>query len=47
MYLLYIDDILIASKYMFEINDSKDRLSGEFEMKNLDVIKKILVIDIH
>jgi len=47
VYLLYIDDMLIASKNMFEINDLKDRLSGKFEMKNLDAIKKILVIDIH
>jgi hypothetical protein len=32
---------------MFEINDLKDRLSDEFEIKDLSATKKILVINIH
>ena len=31
--LLYVDDILISSKNIFEINSLKDQLSGEFEIK--------------
>ena len=44
--LLYIDDILITSNNMFKINDLKDQLSGEFEMKDLSVAKKIFGIKI-
>jgi hypothetical protein len=47
VYLLYINDMLITSKNMFEINDLKDRLSDEFEIKDLSATKKILVINIH
>ena len=31
--LLYVDDILISSKNIFEISSLKDQLSGEFEIK--------------
>ena len=34
--LLYVNDMLITSKNMFRINNLKDRLSDEFEMKDLD-----------
>lgn len=40
--LLYVDDMLIAAKDMFEINRLKAQLSGEFEMKDLGVAKKSL-----
>lgn len=33
--LLYVDDILIASKYKTEIDKLKKLLNHEFEMKNL------------
>lgn len=33
--LLYVDDMLITSKNMYRINNLKDRLSDEFEMKDL------------
>ncbi|PPR84446.1 hypothetical protein GOBAR_AA36262 [Gossypium barbadense] len=45
--LLYVDDMLIASKNMSEINKLKSQLSGEFEMKDLGAAKKILGMDIH
>ena len=44
--LLYVDDILIIAKDMFEINKLKILLSGEFEMKDLGAVKKILGIEI-
>ena len=45
--LLYVYDLLIVSKNMFEINNLKDQSNGEFEMKNLDAAKKILGMEIH
>lgn len=39
--LLYVDDMLIASKNMSRINSLNDQLSGKFEKKNLDATKKI------
>ena len=45
--LLYVDDMLIACKKMFEINDLKTQLQKEFEMKDLGVAKKILGMKIH
>ena len=46
--LLYVDDMLIAYKNMFEINKLKNQLQGEFEMKTLELqIKKILSMGIH
>jgi len=40
--LLYVDGMLNVSNNMFEINSLKDQLSGEFEMKDLEVAKKIV-----
>lgn len=40
--LLYIDDMLIAAKSMWEIKTLKSKLSDDFEMKNLIATKKIL-----
>ncbi|KAH9670747.1 hypothetical protein KPL70_017094 [Citrus sinensis] len=40
--ILYVDDMLIASKSMEHINFLKQQLKGEFEMKDLGPAKKIL-----
>ncbi|GKV22644.1 hypothetical protein SLEP1_g32496 [Rubroshorea leprosula] len=45
--LLYVDDMLIAAKSMLIIDELKKQLSGEFEMKDLGVAKKILGMEIH
>jgi len=45
--LLYVYDLLIVSKNMFEINSLRDQLSSEFEIKDLDATKKLLGIKIH
>jgi hypothetical protein len=39
---LYVNDLLISSKNIFEINNLKNQLSGELEMKDLGAIKNIL-----
>lgn len=39
---LYMDDMLIAAKKMFDIHKCKDLLISEFEMKDLGKTKKIL-----
>ena len=44
--LLYMDDMLIATKDKEEIRRVKAQLSREFEMKDLGVAKKILGIKI-
>lgn len=44
--LLYVDDILIASKSMSEIKKLKSELSYEFEMKDLGAARRILGMDI-
>ncbi|KAG7563868.1 Integrase catalytic core [Arabidopsis suecica] len=44
--LLYVDDMLIACKSMDEIKKIKERLSMEFEMKDLGPASRILGIDI-
>jgi len=44
--LLYIDDMLIASKNISEINGLENQLSGEFKMKDLYATKKILGMEI-
>ena len=44
---LYVDDMLIASKSMSEINDLKAQLSKTFDMKDLGAAKQILGIEIH
>ena len=40
--MLYVDDILIACRDMSKIKDLKRMLSKEFDIKDLDVAKKIL-----
>ena len=45
--LLYVDDMLIASKDMSLINKLNSQLSNEFEMKNLGAANKVLGIEIH
>ncbi|TYH50901.1 hypothetical protein ES332_D10G236100v1 [Gossypium tomentosum] len=44
--LLYVDDMLIASKSQKEIDKLKAQLNQEFEMKNLGEAKKILGMEI-
>ena len=44
--LLYVDDMLIASKDQNEINKLKMLLKSEFEMKNLGEARKILGMEI-
>jgi hypothetical protein len=44
--LLYVDDMLIATKSKKEITTLKARLSSEFEMKDLGAAKKILGMEI-
>lgn len=44
--LLYVDDMLIASKKMSTIQRLKDELSTEFEMKDLGTARRILGMDI-
>ena len=43
---LYVDDILIVSKRMVEINRLKDQLSRTFDMKDLGAEKLILGMEI-
>lgn len=44
--LLYVDDMLIASKGKNEIEKLKTRLNQEFEIKDLSEVKKILSMEI-
>ena len=44
--LLYVDDMLIASKDMSRIKDLKEKLKSEFDMKDLGNARKILGIEI-
>ncbi|KAG8472509.1 hypothetical protein CXB51_035268 [Gossypium anomalum] len=44
--LLYVDDMLIAAKDKGEIRKVKAQLSEEFEMKDLELVKKILGMEI-
>jgi len=45
--LLYVDDILIASKNMKHVSNLKELLGSEFEMKDLGEAKKILGMEIN
>lgn len=45
--LLYVDDMLIASKNSDDIKRLKNLLKGEFEIKNLGNAKRILNMDIY
>ncbi|KAK3002767.1 hypothetical protein RJ639_019013 [Escallonia herrerae] len=44
--LLYVDDMLIAVKMMLDINDLKEYLKREFEIKNLGAAKRMLGMEI-
>jgi hypothetical protein len=44
--LLYVDDMLIAAKSIADVNKLKVLLSKEFDMKDLDVAKKIIGMEI-
>ena len=44
--LLYVDEILMASKSMIEIHRLKQALRSEFDMKDLGPAKKILGMEI-
>jgi len=44
--LLYVDDMLIASRSMSDVIQLKKALSIEFEMKDLDPAQKILGMEI-
>ncbi|KAL4340184.1 hypothetical protein GQ457_08G037420 [Hibiscus cannabinus] len=45
--LLYVDDMSIPAKNMFDVIGLKALLSQEFDMKDLEVVKKILGMEIH
>ena len=45
--MLYVDDILIVSKSMDEINRLKVQMDRTFDMKDLGAAKQILGIEIH
>lgn len=45
--LLYVDDMLIASKNSHDIKRLKNLLKGDFKIKNLGNAKRILDIDIY
>ncbi|KAK3025963.1 hypothetical protein RJ639_040937 [Escallonia herrerae] len=46
IYLLYVDDMLIATKSMSVVNSLKEQLKREFEMKDLGATKRILGMEI-
>ena len=45
--LLYVDDMLVATKNKSDVVRLKELLSSEFDMKDLDPAKKILGIEIY
>lgn len=45
--LLYVDDMLVAAKDLKEVQNLKELLGSEFEMKDLGPAKRILGMDIH
>ncbi|KAK3040932.1 hypothetical protein RJ639_028806 [Escallonia herrerae] len=46
IYLLYVDDMLIATKSMSDVNSLKEQLKRKFEMKHLGAAKRILGMEI-
>ena len=44
---LYVDNMLVASKSMVEINRLKAQLNSSFDMKDLGEEKQILSMKIH
>ena len=47
IFLLYVDDTLIASNHLCDVNELKSLLSKEFDIKDLGLAKKILRMEIH
>ena len=45
--LLYVNDMLITSNHLCDVNELKSLLSKEFDMKDLGPTKNILEIEIH
>ena len=45
--LLYVDDMLIASKRTHLVKELKKHLIREFDMKHLGPTKKILGMEVH
>ena len=43
---LYVDDMLVIAKDIFEVKKVKKMLKGKFEMKDLGAAKKILGMEI-
>ena len=44
--ILYVDDMLVACKDLFEVENLKALLSSEFDMKDLGEAKKILGMEL-
>lgn len=44
--LIYIDEMLIASKSKVEIDELKEQLKNKFEIKDLEKAKKIIGMEI-
>lgn len=42
-----MDDMLIVSNHLYDVNELKIMLEKKFDMKDLDVPKKNLVMEIH
>lgn len=42
-----MDDMLIVANHLYDVNELKIMLEKKFDMKDLDVPKKILVMEIH
>ena len=45
--LLYVNDMLITSNHLCDVNELKSLLSKEFDMKDLGPTKMILGMEIH
>ena len=45
--LLYVEDMLIASNHLCDVNELKSMLGKEFDMKDFGPTKKILEMEIH
>ena len=45
--LLYVDDMLMASNHLLDVNDLKSLFSKKFDTKDLGPTKKILGMKIH
>ena len=45
--LVFVDDMMIATKIMSEVNKLKNLLSRKLDMKDLGATKKIIGMEIH